>query len=249
MTGRLEGKVALITGGAMGMGAAHARAFVAEGARVAIADVAEAAGRALAEDLGTNACFVRLDVTDPDQWIRAVASVLGDFRKLNVLVNNAGIFTPGPLDGYSLERWNKTLAVNLTGAFLGIQATLGAVTSAAPASIINVSSTAGIEGYAGCVAYSASKWGLRGLTRSAALELASQGIRVNSVHPGAIATPLMAEVRSFGESDLEGNTLDRLARPEEISGLLVYLASDESSFCTGAEFVIDGGITAGAIPR
>ncbi len=249
MSARLKERVALVTGGAMGMGAAHVRAFVAEGARVVVADVAEAEGSALAESLGDAATFVNLDVTDADQWARAISATLELFGRLNVLVNNAGIFTTGALGEYPVDVWNKTLAVNLTGAFLGMSSALPALKAAAPSSVINVSSTAGIEGYAGCVGYSASKWGLRGLTRSAALELAGEGVRVNSVHPGAIATPLLAGVRDFGEADLEGSSLNRLARPEEITGLVIYLASDESSFCTGAEFVIDGGITAGAVPR
>jgi 3alpha(or 20beta)-hydroxysteroid dehydrogenase len=248
MAGRLAGKVALVTGGAMGMGAAHARAFVAEGAQVVVADVNDAAGRELTNSLGGSASFVHLDVTDPNQWAFAVQATKEQFGTLNVLVNNAGIFTTGHIAEYPLEVWDKTLAVNLTGAFLGIQAALLSLMAAAPSSVVNVSSTAGLEGYAGCAGYSASKWGLRGLTRSAALELAEHGIRVNSVHPGAIATPLLHSVREIRDNDLTGTTLTRLARPEEVSGLLVYLASDESSFCTGAEFVVDGGITAGSVP-
>ncbi|MGP6172226.1 glucose 1-dehydrogenase [Microbacterium sp. A196] len=247
MTGRLAGKTALITGGAMGMGAAHARAFVAEGAQVVIADLADDAGTALADELGDAARFVHLNVTDPAQWESAVAETVGHFGKLNVLINNAGIFTTGSLEEYTLETWDKTLAINLTGAFLGLKSAVAALAEAAPASVVNISSTAGIEGYPGFHGYSASKWGLRGLTRSAALELADRSIRVNSVHPGGIATPLLQALRTIEESDLEGSTLERLARPEEITGLLVFLASDESSFVTGAEHVIDGGVTAGTM--
>lgn len=187
--GRLHGKIALITGGAMGMGAAHARAFVAEGASVMIADIAQDAGRELAESLGDRAGFVRLDVTDAEQWRSAVAETVSRFGGLNVLVNNAGIFQAGPLSELSREQWDRTLAINLTSAFLGIQASLAELIRSGSASVINVSSTAGIESYGGQAAYSASKWGLRGLTRSAALDLAGDGIRVNSIHPGGVATP------------------------------------------------------------
>ncbi|MEU6419634.1 glucose 1-dehydrogenase [Streptomyces spiralis] len=246
MSGRLEGKVALITGGAMGMGAAHARAFVAEGAQVVIADLADEEGAALAKDLGDSGHFVHLDVTDPAQWDTAVAETIERFGRLNVLVNNAGIFTTGLLEEYSLQTWDKTIAVNLTSAFLGLKAAVSALADSAPSSVVNISSSAGLQGHPGFHGYSASKWGLRGLTRSAALELADRTIRVNSVHPGGIATPLLKAIREIDESDLEGSTLKRLARPEEITGILIYLASDESSFVTGAEFAIDGGITAGS---
>ncbi|MFF3569198.1 glucose 1-dehydrogenase [Nocardia jiangxiensis] len=247
MTGRLEDKVALITGGAMGMGAAHARAFVAEGARVIIADLADQQGAQLAESLGDAAYFVHLDVTDAAQWDAAISDSVEHFGKLNVLVNNAGIFTTGSLEEYTVQTWDKTIAVNLTSAFLGLKAAVGRLAAAAPASVVNISSTAGLQGYPGFHGYSASKWGLRGLTRSAALELAERGIRVNSVHPGGIATPLLEGTRDIDESDFQGSTLNRLARPEEVTGLLVYLASDESSFATGAEFVVDGGVTAGSV--
>ena len=245
MTGRLEGKIALITGAAMGMGAAHAKAFVREGARVVIADLADDQGSELAASLGDSAHFVHLDVTDADQWEIAVAQSVERFGGLNVLINNAGIFTTGTLEEYSLQTWNKTIAVNLTSAFLGLKSAVATLAEAAPSSVVNVSSTAGLQGYPKFHGYAASKWGLRGLTRSAALELADRGIRVNSIHPGGIATPLLEAVREIDDSDLEGSTLSRLARPEEITGLMVYLASDESSFVSGGEFVIDGGATAG----
>ncbi|MBT2248177.1 glucose 1-dehydrogenase [Arthrobacter sp. BHU FT2] len=247
MSGRLSGKVALITGGAMGLGAAHARAFVEEGAQVVIADLADDKGEELAKELGDAGLFVHLDVADPDQWDVAVAQSVDHFGKLNVLINNAGIFTTGCLEEYSLKTWDKTIAVNLTGAFLGLKSAVAALAKAAPSSVVNISSTAGVQGYPGFHGYSASKWGLRGLTRSAALELADRTIRVNSVHPGGIATPLLHAVREIDESDFAGSTLKRLARPEEITGIVVHLASDESSFVTGAEFVIDGGITAGSM--
>ncbi|MEB4616417.1 glucose 1-dehydrogenase [Leucobacter sp. M11] len=243
--GRLDGKVALITGGSMGMGAAHVRGLVAEGARVMIADIAEARGRDLAASLGDSAAFVSLDVTDAEQWRAAVEATVSRFGGLNVLLNNAGIFHAGSIAETTREQWDRTLAINLTAAFLGLQAALPALQRGTPSSVINVSSTAGIESYGGQAAYSASKWGLRGLTRSAALDLAEDGIRVNSIHPGGVATPLIEAFRTLSEEDTVGSTLSRFARPEEITGLVVYLASDEASFVTGAEIVIDGGITAG----
>ncbi|HFK4647139.1 TPA: SDR family NAD(P)-dependent oxidoreductase [Serratia marcescens] len=246
---RLSGKVALITGGAMGMGAAFARAFVAESAKVVIADIAAEEGLALVDELGAdNALFVPLNVTDAGAWNEAVKATLEHFGKLNVLVNNAGVFTTGSLEEYTTETWDKTIAINLTGPFLGIKAALAALTASAPSSIVNISSTAGLEGNAGFSGYSASKFGLRGLTRSAALELAERDIRVNSVHPGGVATPLLAAIQTIDEAKLRGSTLNRFALPEEIAGLVVFLVSDESSYCSGAEFVADGGLTAGKKP-
>lgn len=245
MSERLANKCALITGGSMGMGAAHVREFIAEGAKVLIADIADEQGQELAQSLGENAHYVHLDVTKFDQWQQAVKIAEERFGALNVLVNNAGIFNTGTLADYALEDWDRTIAINLTGSFLGMKAALSALAKSAPSSIVNISSTAGMTAYPGFHAYGASKWGLRGLTRSAALELAAQRIRVNSVHPGSIATPLIEKFRKLEQSDFEGSSLTRFAKPEEVSKLVVYLASDESSFSTGAEFVVDGGITAG----
>ena len=245
MTGRLAGKKALITGAARGMGAAHARAFVREGAQVLIADLAEDEGRALADELGEAARFVALDVANEAGWAHAVATATEEFGGLDVLVNNAGIFVQASLQDTSLETWNRVLAINLTSAFLGIRAAREALSASGHGSIINVSSTAGLEGYPGQHAYGASKWGLRGLTKTAALELADAGVRVNSVHPGGIATPLIEAFREITDEDFVGSTLKRLARPEEVTGLVVFLASDEASFCTGSEYAVDGGITAG----
>jgi 3alpha(or 20beta)-hydroxysteroid dehydrogenase len=241
---RLEGKVALITGGSRGMGASHARAMVAQGARVAIADVLDVEGEALASELGRRAIYVHLDVTDRRQWDEAVRAVLDRFGKLNVLVNNAGIATTGPLGAYSAERWDAIIAVNLTGVFNGITASLDALKAGAPSSVINVSSAAGLQGYAGLAGYTASKFGVRGLTKAAALELGVHGIRCNSVHPGAVATPMTAGIDP-AQSHV---AMRRVGRPEELSNLVVFLASDESSFSTGAEFVADGGETAGLAP-
>lgn len=238
---RLENKVALITGGARGMGEAHARAFVEQGARVVLGDVLDAQGHDVADSLGDCATYVHLDVTDRGQWSKAIAKTVEEFGHLNVLVNNAGIVIPGPTGDFSAENWNNVIAVNLTGTFHGIAAAHSSLRAGSPSSIINISSTAGLKGYDSLAAYTASKFGVRGLTKAIALEFASDGIRCNSVHPGAIQTPM---IEGF---DLPQNhvAMHRIGRSEEVSGLVVYLASDESSFCTGAEFVVDGGETAG----
>lgn len=247
MSDRLKDKVALITGAASGMGASHARAFVREGARVMIADINDDAGAALAGELGEAARYVHLNVTSAEEWAAAVAATLEAFGKLNVLVNNAGILDGGALGQYPVERWQRVLDINLTGPFLGMTASIEALKASAPASIINISSTAGLEGIAGMHGYTASKFGVRGLTKSAAMELAGSRVRVNSVHPGSIQTPMTAVMGEQKPIDFTETTLTRPAAPEEVTSMVVFLASDESSFCTGGEFVVDGGITAGKI--
>ncbi|WP_280268892.1 glucose 1-dehydrogenase [Nocardia wallacei] len=246
MTGRLDGRVALISGGASGMGASHARAFIDEGARVVLGDIAVDAGKRLADELGERAVFVELDVTRAEDWRAAVAVAVDRFGKLDVLVNNAGILDGGPLGGYTEQQWQRVLAVNLTGPFLGLTAARDALVAARTAAVINISSAAGMQGVSGMHAYTASKFGLRGFTKSAALELAPHGVRVNSVHPGAIATPMIGAQPGTVTVDPNENTLTRLGTPEEVSGLVVYLASTESSYCTGGEFLADGGMTAGS---
>ena len=235
---RLEGKVALITDGARGLGAEHCRVFVANGASVVIGDILDEQGTQLARELGSNAAFVHLDVTNAGAWQRAVSHTLERFGRLNVLVNNAGILNKGTLDEYTLEQWEAILAVNLTGAFLGIKAAHVALKASAPASIINVASIAGLQGTPGVHGYCASKFALRGLTKSVATELIGSGVRCNVVLPGTVATPMTEGAVS--------RVPISMAQPHEISPLLVYLASDESSFATGADFVIDGGVTAGS---
>ncbi|WP_054814225.1 SDR family oxidoreductase [Nocardia arizonensis] len=244
MNNRLAGRVALISGAASGMGASHARAFVAEGASVVIGDIADDAGERLAAELGDRGAYVHLDVTRSADWEAAVAETVRRFGKLDVLVNNAGILDGGPLGTYTEKQWQTVLAINLTGPFLGLTAARDALVAARPASVINISSAAGMQGVAGVHAYTASKFGVRGLTKSAALELAPHGVRVNSVHPGGILTPMLG-ADDTATVDRDSDTLTRLGVPDEVSPLLVYLASRESSYCTGAEFVVDGGMTAG----
>lgn len=241
---RLDGKVALISGGARGMGEAFARAMVAQGAKVVVADVLDAEGEALAADLGDAATYVHLDVTDRDQWATAVATTLDRYGRLNVLVNNAGIVNFGPIDAYAPEDWDRVIAINLTGVFNGVRAAVDALKAAAPSSIINVSSTAGLQGYTNLSGYNASKFGVRGLTKAVALDLGTAGVRCNSVHPGAVLTPMTADL------DLPQThvAMRRVGQPEELAAMVVFLASDESSFSTGVEFVADGGETAGLAP-
>ena len=241
---RLAGKVALITGGARGMGAAFGRAMVAQGARVVLADVLDTEGRAVADELGEAAAYVHLDVTDRGDWARAVAMAVDLHGSLSVLVNNAGIVNQGSIEDYTQDQWNEIIGVNLTGCFNGISVAVHALKAAAPSSIINISSIAGIKSYAYLPGYTASKWGLRGLTKAIALELAGSGVRCNSVHPGTIDTPMVAGF----DAPQDHVAMHRLGQPEELANLVVFLASDESSFSTGSEFVADGGETAGLAP-
>lgn len=235
--GRVDGKVVLISGGARNIGGASARALVAEGARVVIGDVLDDEGKALAEELGDAARYLHLDVTSDEDWRAAVELAVTEFGKLNVLFNNAGIFNGGPLNRYKRDQWQQMLDVNLTGPFLGMRAATDALIAAGGGSIINTSSIEGLRGTPWAHGYVASKWGLTGLTKSAAMELAPHGIRVNSLHPGRISTPATDQM----PEDLIPIPLGRPGQPAEIASFVVFLASDESSFATGAEFVVDGG--------
>ncbi|MBO0865061.1 MAG: glucose 1-dehydrogenase [Mycobacterium sp.] len=239
--GRVDGKVALISGGARGMGASHARALVAEGANVVVGDILDDDAHALAEELGTAARSVHLDVTQPDQWKAAVEVAVGEFGSLNVLVNNAGIVNGNTLQNFPLADWQKIIDINLTGTFLGMQAAVEPMITAGGGSIINISSVEGLRGSPGLYGYVASKFGVRGLAKAAALELAPHKIRVNSVHPGMVRTPMTAGI----PEDFLQIPLGRGADAGEVSACVVYLASDESSYSTGAEFVVDGGLTIG----
>lgn len=241
--GRLDGKVALVSGAARGMGAAHARAMVDQGAKVVLGDILDEEGRAVAKGLGEDAAYVHLDVTVPEDWEAAVETAVQRFGKLDVLVNNAGIANFGPIDEYTHEDWHKIIEINLTGVFNGIKAAVPALKEAGGGSIVNISSTAGIQGYPELPGYTAAKFGVRGLTKAVALDLGKHDIRVNSVHPGVIRTPMTEEI----PEDTTHVALDRTADPSEVADLVVFLASDESSFSTGAEFKADGGETAGLV--
>ncbi|MGY4100723.1 glucose 1-dehydrogenase [Nocardia sp. R16R-3T] len=239
--GRLTGKVALISGAARGMGAAHARALAAEDARVVLGDILDEEGAALIKDIGDNAAYVHLDVREKRQWQDAVAEAVQRFGALHVLVNNAGIVNGNLLVDFELSEWHKIIDINLTGTFLGMQAATPAMIEAGGGSVINISSVEGMRGSPGLHGYTATKFAVRGLTKSTALELAQYGIRVNSIHPGLIRTPMTEGI----PEDFLQIPLGRAADPSEVSALVTYLASDESSYSTGAEFVIDGGLTVG----
>ena len=250
--GQLDGKVALITGGARGMGKSHVRRFVSEGARVVFGDVLEEEGAKLAADLGDRVRFVRMDVTSQDDWQAAVQTATSAFGALNVLVNNAGILRHKTIEDMGLDEFRTILDVNLVGQWLGVKTVTAPMRDAGGGSIVNVSSTEGFIGAAGLAAYSASKFGVRGLTKSAARELGAYNIRVNSIHPGGVVTPLfmqediMAAKADSADAFMGTLPLGRMAKSSEVSGLVVYLASDDSSYCTGSEVLVDGGMLTGA---
>jgi len=248
---RLEGKVALISGGARGMGAAEAKLFAQEGAKVIIGDVLEDEGRrteAEINEAGGECVFLRLDVTQEAQWTAAVESAVQRFGKLDILVNNAGVVARGTLEDTTLEEWDRVMDINAKGVFLGTKAAIPAMRSSGGGSIINISSMSGIVGqdYIQPV-YNASKGAVRIFTKAAAIQYAKEGIRVNSVHPGPIDTDMAgsrladANLQQAAEQRVP---LGRTARPEEVAYGVLFLASDGSSFMTGSELVIDGGITA-----
>jgi 3alpha(or 20beta)-hydroxysteroid dehydrogenase len=243
--GRVAGKVAVVTGGSRGQGESHARALAAEGAHVVVADVRDEEGEKVAAEIGDAARFVRLDVTSEDSWGAAISETVSAFGRLDILVNNAAILKIMLLENTTTELFSNIVDVNLLGVFLGIRTAVAPMRDAGGGSIVNISSTAGLVGTPGHSAYGATKWGVRGMTKTAALELAHYGIRVNSVHPGPIDTPMLPP-----GVPPDAVPLHRYGAPSDVSQLVLFLASDESSYITGAEVSIDGGLTAGnAIPH
>lgn len=241
---RLEGKVAIITGAAQGMGAAHARRFVSEGAKVVITDLNEEKGATLASELGENALFIKQNVTNADEWQAVVAKAEEAFGPVSVLVNNAGITMAKSILQTTEEEYRRIVDINQVSVFLGMKTVIPSMQKAGGGSIVNISSINGIVG--GAVGYTDTKFAVRGITKAAAMECSHYGIRVNSVHPGVIATPMVVQedTKAAVEEFAKHIPLKRVAQPEEVTNIVLYLASDESSYSTGAEFIVDGGITA-----
>lgn len=241
---RLSGKVAIITGAAQGMGASHAKRFIEEGAKVVLTDLNEEKGAAFAQELGENALFVKQNVTSEEDWKNVIAKAEEAFGPVNVLVNNAGITYAKSILDLSLDDYMKIVNINQVSVFLGMREVVASMQKAGGGSIVNISSINGLVG--GAVGYTDTKFAVRGMTKAAALNLSEYGIRVNSVHPGVIATPMIMQedAKAKIEEFAKHIPLKRVSQPEEVSQLVVYLASDESSYSTGAEFVVDGGLTA-----
>lgn len=241
---RLEGKVAIISGAAQGMGESHARRFIAEGAKVIITDLNEEKGMALANELGENALFVKQNVTKADDWATVVAKAEEKFGPVNILVNNAGITMAKSILETSEEEYRRIVDINQVSVFLGMKTIMPSMQKAGGGSIVNISSINGIVG--GAIGYTDTKFAVRGITKAAAMECSHYGIRVNSVHPGVIATPMVIQedTKAAVEEFSKQIPLKRVAQPEEVTNLVLYLASDESSYSTGSEFIVDGGITA-----
>ncbi len=251
--GRLDGKVALVSGAARGMGQAEARLFAAEGAKVVLCDIVDDEGKAVTGEIGADAIYQHLDVTREEEWGEAVTATVSAFGRLDILVNNAGIGELVPFDQMSLDDYRRVTEVNQTGVFLGMKAVIESMTAAGGGSIINISSIDGLTA-ANCVLhYIASKWAVRGMTKAAAIELAPRNIRVNSVHPGFIRTMIgnpEGIARPEGDKVLDEFTkkwtpMGRTGEPEDIAKLVLFLASDDSAYSTGSEFVADGGMIAG----
>lgn len=243
--GKLEGKVALITGAARGQGEAEARLFVEEGARVVLGDVLDEPGRAVAKSLGEAAIYCHHDVSQAASWKNFTAAALAAFGGINILVNNAAILRTSSIAEITVEEYMSVIEVNQLGALLGMQAALPALIKAGDGSIVNISSVAGLGGIANMVAYVSSKFAIRGMTKTAAIELGQHGIRVNSVHPGGVDTPMIAvpdETPNQGVDKSSHVLLGRVGKPVEMAKLVAFLASDESSYCTGSEFTADGGM-------
>lgn len=247
--GRLAGKVAIVTGGARGMGEATVRLFVEHGARVVIGDVLQEQGRALAAELGSSARFVPMDVTRAADWDGAVAAAQ-EFGPLNVLVNNAAIVLQKTITDTTEEDFMRVVRINQLGPFLGMRAVFEPMKAAGGGSIINISSIDGLQSKNSLLAYSGSKWAVRGMTKAAALEMGKYGIRVNSVHPGGIYTAMHgSEFMSLEQADkyYSHHAIPRVGRPHEVAYVTLFLATDEASYSTGAEFAADGGWHAGLV--
>jgi 3alpha(or 20beta)-hydroxysteroid dehydrogenase len=244
--GRLDGKVALITGAARGQGAEEARLFAAEGASVVLTDVLDDEGKATAAEIGASATFHHHDVTSEAEWTSVVAAVLDEHGQLDVLINNAGIFAINPMVLTTEEEYRRVVDVNQLGTFLGMKSVATTMVERQSGSIINISSVAGLGGSPGMISYAASKWAVRGMTRSAAMELAAFNVRVNSIHPGIIETPMLDEFSRWGimPQVMERIPMGRTAEALEVAKLALFLASDDSAYCTGSEFTIDGGMKA-----
>jgi len=246
--GRLDGKVAIVTGAARGQGEAEARLFAREGARVVVADVLAAEAEAVAADIGDAARAAALDVTDEAAWTRVVAETEEAWGPVTTLVNNAGILDFDAVDRYDTERFRRVLEVNVMGCFLGIKAVARSMTTAGGGSIVNISSNGGMEGLPFLSAYSTSKWALRGLSRSAAIELGRRGIRVNTVHPGGIDTPMTrfgGEAANDQAAFYRNLPIRRVGTVDDVAPVVLFLASDEAGYVTGAEYTVDGGHLAG----
>lgn len=242
--GRLDNKVAIITGAAQGMGAAHAKLFVAEGAKVVLTDLNEEKGQAFATELGDNAVFVKQNVTSEEDWANVVAKAEEAFGPVDILVNNAGISVNKPMMDTTLEEYRRIVDINQVSVFLGMRAVVPSMEKAGSGSIVNISSMNGLV--AGAIGYTDTKFAVRGMTKAAAVELAHKGIRVNSVHPGVIETPMVTKGDSYEiiKEFAKHIPLRRMAQSEEVSKMVLFLASDDASYSTGSEFVIDGGLTA-----
>jgi 3alpha(or 20beta)-hydroxysteroid dehydrogenase len=249
---RFDNQTVLVTGGTGGQGSSHVRAFHAEGANVVIGGIDAERGAALADELGPRARFARLDVTDESSWSAAVLAAENAFGALNVLVNNAGVQNPpATIENTDHATWSRILDVNLTGTFLGIKAAAPALRRAAGGAIVNIASTMALGGTAHYAPYVAGKWAVRGLTRTAALELGRDRIRVNTIHPGVISTPFIHEPAAGATAAIadfyspEPFAVPRLGEPADVTRLLLFLASPDASFITGSEYVIDGGLLLG----
>ena len=244
--GRLEGRVALITGGARGQGAAEAELFASEGAKVVVTDVLDDDGKKTAARVG--GAYLHHDVTDEARWAAVVDEIVQQHGRLDILINNAGIYRNESLLDATVATYRQVIDINQVGVFLGMQAAARPMMEQNSGAIVNISSVAGLRGGAGGFAYSASKWAVRGMTKSAAVQLARWNIRVNSIHPGLIETPMLHSIPGIDAGGLDNFLrrvpMRRVAEASEVAKLALFLASDESSYSTGGEFVIDGGMTA-----